>query len=54
MLARVKRAAKKRERSETDWREAIRAAVDEGASLRSVAAAAGVSHVRVLQITRGE
>jgi len=51
-LSRVRRASTRRERSETEWRESIRDAVRDGASLRAVAKAAGVSHVRVLQITR--
>ncbi len=54
MLTRVRRATKRRERSEAEWREAICAAVRDGASLRFVAEAAGITHVRVLQITRGE
>lgn len=51
-LIRVRRAAARRSRSEQEWREAIQAAVSEGKSLREVAKAAGVSHVRVLQLTR--
>jgi hypothetical protein len=51
-LARVRRLAKRRDTVEADYREAIRAAVQQGASLRAVAKAAGISHVRVLQITR--
>jgi hypothetical protein len=53
-LARVKRATRKRAASEQEWRAAVRAAVSDGASLRAVGEAANVSHVRVLQITRGE
>ena len=48
----VRRATARRSRSEQDWREAVKTAVSEGQSLRAVAGAAGVSHVRVLQITR--
>jgi hypothetical protein len=51
-LTRVARAAKRRADADRDWHDAIRAARNEGASLRAVAAAAGVSHVRVIQITR--
>lgn len=51
-LTRVRRATARRSRSEDEWKAAIRAAVDAGLSLRQVAAAAGVSHVRVLQLTR--
>lgn len=54
MLTRVKRATKRRAAAEEEWRVAIREAHAEGASLRAIAEAAGVSHVRVLQIVRGE
>lgn len=53
MLARVKRATKRRATAEEEWRVAIREAHAEGVSLRAIAQAAGVSHVRVLQIVRG-
>lgn len=52
MLARVKRATKRRAESDRAWRDAIREAHAEGESLREIAKAAGVSHVRVLQIVR--
>ena len=48
----VARAAKRRAAAEAEWRDAIRAAVAAKIPLRTVAEAAGVSHVRVLQITR--
>ena len=51
-LARVKRATKRRADADREWREAIRQAVRDGASLRAVADAAGVTHPRVLQISR--
>lgn len=51
-ILRVRRATKRRARNEQEWREAIRTAHAEGVSLRVIAEAAGVSHVRVLQITR--
>jgi transposase-like protein len=51
-LDRVRRAAARRARSERDWQDAIREAVAAGGSLRQVAKAAGVSHVRVLQLAR--
>lgn len=51
---RVHRAATKRAVAEENWKAAIRAAVAGGVSLRRVGEAAGVSHVRVLQILRGE
>lgn len=52
-LTRVRRAAERRTRSEQEWREAIRAALAHH-SLREVADAAGISHVRVLQIRDGK
>jgi hypothetical protein len=51
-LQRVRWATRRREAAEEEWRSAIRKAVAAGLSLRRVADAAGLSHVRVLQITR--
>jgi hypothetical protein len=51
-LAAVKRARTRRAESEEAWRAAIRQARTEGASLRQIAVAAGVSHVRILQILK--
>lgn len=51
-LGRVKRTTRSRSKAEQAWRDAIRDAVDLGVPLRRVGEAAGVSHVRVLQITR--
>ncbi len=51
-LAVVKHRAKRRHAAEADFREAVREAVASGHSLRAGAKAAGISHVRVLQITR--
>lgn len=51
-LARVTRATRKRVACEREWRAAIRQAVSHGHTLRQVARAAGISHVRVLQISR--
>jgi hypothetical protein len=51
-LTMVQRATARRAESEASWRAAIRQARAEGASLRQIAAAAGVSHVRILQIVR--
>jgi hypothetical protein len=51
-LTRVRRARRKRETGEVEFRAAIVAAHTEGESLRAIARAAGVSHVRVLQIVR--
>ncbi len=53
-FVRVRRATARRSRAEDEWRDAIRAAVAEGNSLRAVGKAAGVTHWRVLQITRGD
>ena len=51
-LAAVKRATARRSEANASWREAIRQAHAEGSSLRQIAAAADVSHVRILQIVR--
>ena len=53
-LARVKRATASRFRAEQEWRTAIRVAIADGHSQRSVATAAGVTHTRVQQILRGQ
>jgi len=52
-LKTVQQATARRAESDASWRAAIRQAHAEGASLRQIAAAAGVSHVRILQIARG-
>lgn len=51
-LARLRRATANRERADEAWKNAIRAAHANGASLRRVGEAAGITHVRVLQILR--
>jgi hypothetical protein len=51
-LTTVKRATARRSEADASWRAAIREARAEGASLREIAAAAGVSHVRILAIVR--
>lgn len=51
-LVSVARSTKRRAEAERGWRDAIRAARDEGVPLRAIADAAGVSHVRVIQILR--
>lgn len=53
-LTRVKRVSKRRASVAQEFRAAIVAARDEGHSLRAIAESAGVSHVRVLKILRGE
>lgn len=53
-LLTVRRATKRRAESEEAWRVAIREAHAQGLSLRAIAKEADVSHVRVLQIVRGE
>jgi hypothetical protein len=51
-LKAVKRATARRSEANVSWRAAIREAHAEGLSLRQIAAAAGVSHVRILQIVK--
>lgn len=51
-LSRVKRTAGKRSAVSEEYRAAIRAARDEGHSLRAIASAAGVSHVAVLKLLK--
>ena len=51
-LGRVRQATRKRTNADREWHAAIQQAVSEGHTLRQVAVAAGVSHVRVLQISR--
>lgn len=51
-LTTVKQATARRSAANASWREAIREAHAAGASLRQIAAAAGVSHVRILQVVR--
>jgi hypothetical protein len=53
-LTRAKRAAAKRNAATLEYRDAIRAAHEAGHSLREIAAAVGISHVRVLKIVRGD
>jgi transposase-like protein len=53
-LTRVKRATTRRASALEAWRESIRAAVRSGYSMREVGEAAGISHVQVLRIVRGE
>jgi transposase-like protein len=49
-IKKVRQATRRRTSAEQAWRDSIRDALAGGASLRRVAEAAGVSHVRVLQI----
>lgn len=53
-LSRVKRAASRRASAMDDYREALKAARDDGHSLREIAKAAGVSHVAVMKLLRDE
>jgi transposase-like protein len=53
-LTKLRRVTGRRDRAASDWRQAILDAHAAGCSLRAIAAAAGVSHVRVIQILRGE
>lgn len=51
----VRRATTRRATATHDWRRAVAAAAaDDRYSLREVGAAAGISHVRVLDIAREE
>jgi len=51
-LPSVRAARAERDHAEAVFRARVVEAVERGYSLRSVAQAAGLSHVRVLQITR--
>lgn len=51
---RVALAALDRYVAEQEWKRSIVAAHALGVSLRAIGLAAGVSHVRILQIVRGE
>lgn len=53
-LTRVKRAYIRRASVTQECRDAVLAASEAGHSLRQIADAAGISHVRVLKILRGE
>jgi hypothetical protein len=53
-LTRVRRATTRRADANDEFATAIRAAWEAGETARAIAAEAGVSHVRVLQIVRGE
>lgn len=53
-LRAVTRAVARRNKADADVTAAIRAAHEAGDSLRQIGRAAGLSHVRVLQILRGE
>jgi len=53
-LSRVKRAAGRRVSASAAFKQAIIDAHAEGHSLRAIGLAAGITHVRVLKILRGE
>ncbi len=53
-LTRLRRVGKRRASVTLEFRAAIVAAREDGHSLRAIADAAGISHVRVLKILRGE
>lgn len=53
-LSEVRKTTLRRAKSEEAWRRAIRNAHGYGCSLREIAGAADISHVRVLQIVRSE
>lgn len=50
---RIKRITRRRELADEEWRQAIREAVEDGATLREVAEVAGISHTAVKFIARG-
>lgn len=49
----IRRLSARRATADTAWRDAIRLAIDQGATLREVAAVAGITHTAVANITRG-
>lgn len=49
----LERIAKRRQKLDTEWREAIKRAVAEGGTLREVGEAAGISHTAVKFIVHG-
>ena len=49
-LKQVERAASKRDRAQVELRAAIVAAHEQGASLRAIARAAGLSHIHIRRI----
>lgn len=53
-LSRVRRVSRRRVSVAQEFRAAIHQAREDGHSLRAIAEAAGLSHVRVLKILRGE
>lgn len=53
-LTKLRRLKGRRSRVDSEWRTAILEAHAAGLSLRRIGEAAGVSHVRVLQIVRGD
>ena len=53
-LTRVRRARRNRETAASEFRAAVLQAHEAGESLRAIAEAAGVSHVRVHQLLRGD
>ena len=53
-LISVKRVGKRRASVAADFKAAIIAAREDGHTLRAIGEAAGITHVRVLKILRGE
>jgi hypothetical protein len=51
-LTTLKQPTARRSEANARWRAAIRLPHAEGSSLRQIAAAAGASHVRILQIVK--
>lgn len=50
---RLERLTKRKAKADAEWREAVREAVEGGASLREVGDAAGISHTAAKIIARG-
>jgi transposase-like protein len=53
-ITKLRRVTKRRSDAESEWRERILECHSVGIPLRRIGQAAGVSHVRVLQIVRGQ
>jgi hypothetical protein len=53
-LVKLRRLTGRRSHVSEEWRQAILEAHAAGVPIRRIGDAAGISHVRVLQITRGE
>lgn len=50
---RLERLTRRKAKADAEWRQAVREAVENGASLRDVGDAAGISHTAAKIIARG-